>query len=106
MVPWRCPRMCTARPPRSTPARSRSPSDDGSLDSGGAGFRSGAWRAVRAADGASLENWWAEMSRGFESHALRQGLRSLELLGEHHENSAGPAQVGELVEVLVDRHPA
>ncbi len=28
-------------------------------------------RAVRAADGASLENWWAEMSRGFESHALR-----------------------------------
>ena len=28
-------------------------------------------RAVRAADGASLENWWAAMSRGFESHALR-----------------------------------
>jgi hypothetical protein len=28
-------------------------------------------RAVRVADGASLENWWAEMSRGFESHALR-----------------------------------
>ena len=29
-------------------------------------------RAVRAADGASLENWWAVMSRGFESHALRR----------------------------------
>ena len=29
------------------------------------------WRAVRAADGASLENWWAEMSLGFESLALR-----------------------------------
>ena len=28
-------------------------------------------RAVRAADGASLENWWAEMSLGFESLALR-----------------------------------
>ena len=33
--------------------------------------RGWSWRAVRAADGASLENWWAEMSRGFESHALR-----------------------------------
>ena len=29
-------------------------------------------RSVRAADGAGLENQWAEMSRGFESHGLRQ----------------------------------
>ena len=29
-------------------------------------------RAVRAADGAGLENQWAAMPRGFESHALRQ----------------------------------
>src|SRR5215207_7717442 len=30
-----------------------------------------AGRAVRAADGAGLENQWAAMPRGFESHALR-----------------------------------
>ena len=35
------------------------------------------WRAVRAADGAGLENQWAEMPRGFESHALRaESVRS------------------------------
>ena len=28
-------------------------------------------RSVRAAEGAGLENQWAEMSRGFESHGLR-----------------------------------
>ena len=29
-------------------------------------------RSVRAADGAGLENQWTAMSRGFESHGLRQ----------------------------------
>src|SRR5690606_37514580 len=29
-------------------------------------------RVVRAADGAGLENQWAAMSRGFESHTLRR----------------------------------
>lgn len=40
----------------------------------------GVWnagRAVRAADGAGLENQWAEMSRGFESHALRHRKEDL-----------------------------
>gem|GEM_PF-93925 len=36
-------------------------------------------RAVRAAEGSGLENRWAEMSRGFESHALRVSpLRKVE----------------------------
>lgn len=34
-------------------------------------------RVVRAADGPGLENQWAEMSRGFESHTLRSRLARL-----------------------------
>src|SRR5690606_40769504 len=33
--------------------------------------RAGPGRVVRAADGPGLENQWAAMSRGFESHTLR-----------------------------------
>ena len=34
-------------------------------------------RSVRAAEGAGLENQWAEMSRGFESHGLRHHFSAI-----------------------------
>ncbi|MCU1437343.1 MAG: hypothetical protein JWP66_430 [Naasia sp.] len=45
-------------------------------------------RAVRAADGAGLENQWAEMPRGFESHALRSSGAA----GGAGDTAAGPTR--------------
>jgi hypothetical protein len=49
-----------------------------------------AGRAVRAADGASLENWWAEMSLGFESLALRHCLMGSRLIVEFGSEIRSP----------------
>ena len=52
------------------------------------------------ADGASLENWWAAMSRGFESHALRSvtptsppaARRGTAQMSQKRDRSAKPAR--------------
>src|SRR3954466_6692405 len=69
--------------------------------------------ASRAAAGTAAVHWpvrreLRSTARGRLHRRSRTGARSaaLHLLGEHHEDATGAADVGELVHVLVRRHAA
>ena len=51
-------------------------------------------RSVRAAEGAGLENQWAEMSRGFESHGLRHLVAVSNFVENYHSRRYLPRIVG------------